>query len=166
MTNYFNQKYNIITFYEYYKNIKTYQFSELIEIEGTDYINAIKEDFRKEFSNYLLINDIHLDSNDESILKNFKNSFDYLIVDNENIEAFHELYNISTWHILDFIYYLDMPDKQKFNFVYTAIRYVNSNLIIKIRRDLRDLEKYPIILEELEDQLMLTEGYNYDNLFK
>lgn len=163
MANYFNQNYNIITFYEYYKNIKTYQFSALLEIKGTDYITALKKDFRNEFFNYLLINE--LDFNNENNLKNFKNPFDYIIVDNKNIEKFCKYYNIFTWQIIDFTYYLDMPEIQKFDFVHNVIRSVDFNYIIKIKRDFRDLEKYPIEVDEIDDQLMFTKGYEYNNLF-
>lgn len=165
MPKYFIPKYNIITLYEYLKNIESYQFSEIIEVENKNYIEVIKEDFKKEFLNYLAINHMPVDSENKSILESFDNSYDYMIIDDENLENFFKYYNVFTWGILDLAYYFDMPEEQKFNFVYSVLRYVNLNLIIKVKRESRNLEIYPIEVEELKDQLMLTEEYNYDDLF-
>lgn len=165
MPNYFNSSLNIITFFEYYNNLKSYQFAEIIEINDKDYLNAIKADYRKELYKYLSDSEIDIKSIDDLILKKFNNPFDYIIIDSDSIEKFYELHSIYTWQILDFAYYIDMPEELKFNFIYTAIRAVNVNIIIKIKKDLRNLITYPVDDNEINELISIDGFYEYDDLF-
>lgn len=164
MTNYFKKDLNLITFFEYYNNISSYQFFDVIEIEGNDYSKAIKKDINQEFLNYLNKNEYNINTNEQSVFNNYSHPYDYIIVDNESLEEFCKYYNVFTWDVLDFAYYIDMPEHLKFNFIYAAIRIVNFNLIVKLKKESRDLSSYPINSDELETNLMSTEGYEYNGI--
>lgn len=164
MTKYFKKDLNLITFFEYYNNIISYQFFDVIEIEGKDYSKAIKKDINQEFLNYLNINEYNIKSNQQFVYNNYSHPYDYIIVDNESLEKFCEYYNVFTWDILDFTYYIDMPEDLKFEFIYGAIRAVNFNLIVKLKKEPRDLSVNPVNLNELESNIMSTEGYEYNGI--
>jgi protein-tyrosine-phosphatase len=164
MPNYFKQELNLITFFEYYNNITSYQFFDIIEIESNDYSKEIKKDINQEFLNYLNKNEYSIKANKQSVCNNYSHPYDYIIVDNESLEKFCRYYNVFTWDVLDFAYYIDMPENLKFDFIYTTIRSVNFNLIIKLKKESRDLSAYPINLDELESNLMSTEDYEYNDI--
>lgn len=164
MTNYFKKDLNLITFFEYYKNITSYQFFDIIEIEGNDYSKEIKKDINTEFLNYLNKNEYNINTNEQSVYNNYLHPYDYIIVDNESLEEYSTYYNVFTWDILDFAYYIDMPEHLKFGFIYETIRSVNYNLIVKLKKESRDLSAYPINLDELESNLMSIEDYAYNRI--
>jgi hypothetical protein len=166
MPKYFNDQYNIITLGEYFNNILSYQYTSFIEIDDKNYFRKIQKDYFKDFYCAMIDNDVEPRWNENLLdkLVDFNSPYDYLILDSENLESYIKSYDIFTWLMLDFVYYLDMEKCGKFDFVNSLIRTENINHIVKLKRIPRNIKYFPINAEEIKHNFLFIEEYRYNGL--
>lgn len=166
MPKYFNNDYNIITIGEYFNNILSYQYYDLIATYDKNYLSKIQKDYQKDFYCSMIDNDIDPTWNENLIdrLVDFNSPYDYLIIDCENIKSYIQLYDVFTWFLMDFVEYLDMEECEKFGFANSLIRTVNVDYIVKLKRIPRNIKYFPINMEDIDDQFLYIELYKYDGL--
>lgn len=166
MPNYYNENYNIITIGEYFKNILSYQFVEILEISNKEYFNIIQKDCSKDFYCSMIDQDIEPKWGENLLdkLEDYNSPFDYLIIDRDSIKSYLDSYEIMVWFILDLGYYLDMEEYHKYNFVNSIIRIENMDYVIKLERVARNIKLHPIYIKEIENQFDYIEEYKYDDL--
>ncbi|QCX00113.1 hypothetical protein FGM00_08350 [Aggregatimonas sangjinii] len=166
MPNYFENRYNIITISEYFKNILSYQYSSHIEVCEKNYFIEIEKDYNKDFYCQMIDNDIEPRWGENLLDKliDFNSPYDYMILDCENLESYIKLYNVFTWFILDFVYFLDMQEVDKFEFANSLIRYHKTDFVVKLKRVARNIREYPISKTEVDESFEYMEDYRYDGL--
>jgi hypothetical protein len=173
-----NSGFNIITPTEYYKNINSYQYNDIIEVKEKKYSEFIYKDLLKEFYCNLIDNDVELKEeviiNDDLVDKS--SEYAYLIIDRDDIELFCKQYNLFITFLMELVYFLDIGEAEKFNIIYSIVNYVGVDFneknksftsidyIIKLKRVPRNLLTNPIFEEDIEELMIWIEDYNYDNL--
>lgn len=166
MIKYYNKLYNIISIGEYFKNILSYQFSNILGVSDKEYFNVIQKDYFKDFYCLMIDNNVEPRWGENLLdkLEDYTSPYDYLIIDRDSIQSFMDSYELMVWFILDLGYYLDMEEYHKFEFVNSIIRYENIDYAIKLKRIARNIKMYPVDVKDVENQIDIIELYNYDDL--
>lgn len=161
MANYHNSIYNIILPQEYLKNIYSYNFTKILTVKEKDYLNVIQKDFFKDY--YCAMIDKGIEEKwGESLLDqigDFNSPYDYFVIDRDDLE--NHLEPVLDWFFADLVYDLDMEESEKFELLYHLLRAVDKDYVIKVERIARNIGRYPIYGEGINELKELIDGYDY-----
>lgn len=145
-------EYELIHPTKYIKNLKSYQFCEIIEVDSEINFDIVvsRENF-KDFFSFAIDNDVEIlsDKNLKYQATEFKSSYVYMIFD---LNHLYEIYEGDIIYLLlDFIDLLDIDNKFKMlNDFYHSNSY---KYIIKLQHIPRNIGVYPIIEGKCEKVL-------------
>jgi len=152
----------------YFKNINSYQYDCIIEVEEKKYSEFIYKDLLKNFYCKLIDSEIELEKEseyeDELIEKS--SEYAYLIIDRDDIKSFCPTYELFIAFLMELVYFLDINEIDKFDVIYSLINYVGVeykevdetyktiDYVIKLKKVARNLKSHPIFEDNLEEVML------------